>query len=187
MVWGQAGFFSDPPLARNSRFALATRSPRFRLCSPEIRKKLCLFCRLTFVRQTQPGNSALAELQKRFPQPTETPSLEDTEDLLINNNNNSTSRLYQIVQNVRRSAGWPAPTFPSTTNIICKNTEKLWEPRWHLRTPIYSWVNLSNRPLSQLFAQAVHLVEVHRWYLHDLDTWRGASKNFHKLPEFYSP
>ena len=33
-------FFSDPPLARNSR------SPRFRLCSPEIRKKLRLFCRL---------------------------------------------------------------------------------------------------------------------------------------------
>ena len=50
MVWGQAGFFSDPPLARNSRFALATRSPRFRLCSPEIRKKLRLFCRLTVKR-----------------------------------------------------------------------------------------------------------------------------------------
>ena len=46
MVWGQAGFFSDPPLARNSRFALATCSPRFRLCSPEIRKKLRLFCGL---------------------------------------------------------------------------------------------------------------------------------------------
>ena len=41
---------SDPPLARNSRFALATRwprfLPRFRLCSPKIRKKLRLFCRL---------------------------------------------------------------------------------------------------------------------------------------------
>ena len=45
---GQAGFFSDPPLARNSRFALTTRSPRFRLCSPEIRKKSRLFCRLLF-------------------------------------------------------------------------------------------------------------------------------------------
>ena len=27
MVWGQAGFFSAPPLARNSRFALASLSP----------------------------------------------------------------------------------------------------------------------------------------------------------------
>ena len=35
-------------------------------------------------------------------------------------------------------------------NIICKTTEKLWEPGWHLRTPSYSWVHLSNRPLTTL-------------------------------------
>ena len=33
-------FFRSPPLARHSR------APRFRLCSPKIRKKLHLFCRL---------------------------------------------------------------------------------------------------------------------------------------------
>ena len=49
MVRGQTGFFSDPSLARNSRFALVTRSPRFRLCSPEIRKKLRLFSSLVFI------------------------------------------------------------------------------------------------------------------------------------------
>ena len=43
MVCGQAGFFSAPPLARHSRFALALRTPRFRLC---LRKKSRLFCRL---------------------------------------------------------------------------------------------------------------------------------------------
>ena len=42
MVCWQAGFFSEPPLARNSRL------PRLRPCSPEIRKKSRLFCRLSF-------------------------------------------------------------------------------------------------------------------------------------------
>ena len=38
------GTFRAPLLARNSRFALASRSPRFRLYSPKIRKKFRLFC-----------------------------------------------------------------------------------------------------------------------------------------------
>ena len=42
--------------------------------------------------------------------------------------------------------------FPSPRNIICKNTEQLWEPAWHLRTPIYSWVKLSNKPLIALYS-----------------------------------
>ena len=41
-----AGFFSAPLLARNSRFALASRLPRFCLYSPKICKKFRLFCRL---------------------------------------------------------------------------------------------------------------------------------------------
>ena len=36
----------EPPLERNSRFALASHLPRLRPCSPEIRKKSRLFCRL---------------------------------------------------------------------------------------------------------------------------------------------
>ena len=42
------GFFSDPPLARNSGYKFASRSPHFRLCSSEIRKnaKFCLNCNL---------------------------------------------------------------------------------------------------------------------------------------------
>ena len=47
----QAGIFSEPPLARNSRFAFASRLPRLRPCSPEIRKKSRLFCRLLLTRQ----------------------------------------------------------------------------------------------------------------------------------------
>ena len=39
-------FFSALLLARNSRFALASRSPRFGLYSSKIRKKFRLFCRL---------------------------------------------------------------------------------------------------------------------------------------------
>ena len=50
MVCRQAGFFSDPPIARNSRFVLTSHTPRFRLCCPEIRQKLHLFCRLCLGR-----------------------------------------------------------------------------------------------------------------------------------------
>ena len=38
----------EPPLARNSRFALASRLPHLRPCSPEIRKKSRLFCWLFY-------------------------------------------------------------------------------------------------------------------------------------------
>ena len=45
------GEVREPPLTRNSRFALASRLPRFRPCSPEIRKKSRLFCRLQDLRR----------------------------------------------------------------------------------------------------------------------------------------
>ena len=40
LISGEQGFFSEPPLARNSRL------PCLRPCSPEIHKKSRLFCRL---------------------------------------------------------------------------------------------------------------------------------------------
>ena len=70
-VWGRKSLnrsmrtgeiFSAPLLARNSRFALASRSSCARLFSPKIRKKLRLFCRL---RCKAPSNSQLFFVTER--------------------------------------------------------------------------------------------------------------------------
>ena len=70
MVWRQAGFFSEPPHERNSRFALASRLPRLRPCSPEIRKKSRLFCRLAIGKR---------ESRDKVRQSREEPGRETTE------------------------------------------------------------------------------------------------------------
>ena len=50
MVYVQAFYFPAIPLVRDSRFALVSLSPLFRLYSFKIRKKLRLFCMLPRVR-----------------------------------------------------------------------------------------------------------------------------------------
>lgn len=62
---------------------------------------------MTFVRQTQPANSALAELQRRFPTVSRGRAAANRDPVSgrYRRPSNSTSRPYPIVQNVRRSAG----------------------------------------------------------------------------------
>ena len=60
-------FFSEPPLARNSRFAFASRLPRLRPCSPEIRKKSRLFCRLDcFSRNVLISNDPVVRISRNL-------------------------------------------------------------------------------------------------------------------------
>ena len=65
----------------------------------------------TFVHQAQPGSSALAELQRRFPKVSRRRAAANRDPVsgIHRRRSNSISRPYQIVQNVRRYAGRPTP------------------------------------------------------------------------------
>ena len=74
----------------------------------------------TFVRQTQPANSALAELQRRFPTVSRGRAAANRDPVSgrYRRPSNSTSRPYPVVQNARRSAGRPASEIVSKDVMI---------------------------------------------------------------------
>ena len=74
----------------------------------------------TFVRQTQPANSALAELQRRFPTVSRGRAATNRDPVSgrYRRPSNSTSRPYPVVQNARRSAGRPASEIVSKDVMI---------------------------------------------------------------------
>ena len=74
----------------------------------------------TLVRQTQPANSALAELQRRFPTVSRGRAAANRDPVSgrYRRPSNSTSRPYPVVQNARRSAGRPASEIVSKDVMI---------------------------------------------------------------------